>query len=335
MIIKLNTTATKYIGKLDFYSINTDPSKGVTISIDGNVTSVKKTDGASTTITGRVSVADGYTLDSVVIKMGGTPISGYDSDTGKFTITGITGNVLITAKAISESGSGEEGGDSDTLELTLIETFAGQIDKTNVGTKISRGNTNLETHTSSKYLVPAGAAVTITVEQVASASSFAITNKEDTILEIVAVNNGPVDGTYTFKAYSEELYLYVSNKYLINMTVQASNTVNLVPKAILTDGHVTQNNSVGNAIQFAGSSAGTKTNKYEIPAGAVVTLVHVNGGNYGFAMTDLNNIVTEYTKTDSAKTATDQSTHVFKAPTQNSYLYLSAVKVVSVTMSIA
>ena len=217
-------------------------------------------------------------------------------------------------------------------ELTLLNTFPGQIDKSNVGTKVITGKTNTDTHTSSKYLLPAGTAVTINVQVVSSASSFAITDKDDTVVEIVSVNNGPVDGTYTFKAYSEDLYLYVSNKYLLSMTGSPSTLLNLVPSESI-EGHVTQNNTVGSEIQFA-TGAGTKAYKYSIPAGAVVTLVHVNGGNYGFAMTNLDNIITEYVKTDPTKTATDQSTHVFNAPAQNSYLYLSASKVVTVTMAI-
>ena len=127
MIIKLNTTATKYIGQLDFYSINAKEIGGVTVSIDGNVTSVKKTEGASTTITGTVTVNDGCTLNSVKIEMGGNDITSscYNSGTGKFTITGITGNVLITANATSNSSSGGDSGSGDSGSTT------GTVDITN------------------------------------------------------------------------------------------------------------------------------------------------------------------------------------------------------------
>lgn len=113
MIIKLNTTATKYIGQLDFYSINAKEIGGVTVLIYGNVTSVKKTDGASTTVTGTVTVDEGCTLNSVKIEMGGNDITGscYDPANGNFEIVGITGNVLITANATSNSSSG---GDTET-----------------------------------------------------------------------------------------------------------------------------------------------------------------------------------------------------------------------------
>jgi hypothetical protein len=110
MIIRLTgATATKHLGGLDFYSIIVDKENGVTVTLDK--TTVSKDTAASETVTGTVTVADGYTLSSVVITMGGADITSscYTESTGAISISGITGNVVVKATATSNSGSGDSG----------------------------------------------------------------------------------------------------------------------------------------------------------------------------------------------------------------------------------
>ena len=129
MIITLSgATATKHLGGLNFYSIIVNKSSGVTVTLDK--TTVDKATAASATVTGKVTVADGYTLSSLVIKMGDTDKTSawYNASTGAITISGITANVTIIAIAASESGSGDSGdsgdsgsGDSGTTETVVME----------------------------------------------------------------------------------------------------------------------------------------------------------------------------------------------------------------------
>ena len=109
MIITLKgATASKNLGGLNFYSILVNKSSGVTVTLDK--TTVDKATASSTTVTGTLTVAEGYTLDSVKIMMGDTDKTSawYNSSTGAITISSITANVVITAVATSNSGSGEE-----------------------------------------------------------------------------------------------------------------------------------------------------------------------------------------------------------------------------------
>lgn len=115
MIITLKgATASKNLGGLNFYSIIVNKSSGVTVTLDK--TTVDKATAASETVTGTLTVADGYTLSTVTITMGGTDITSscYTESTGAISITGITGNVVITAKASSNSSSGDSGETEET-----------------------------------------------------------------------------------------------------------------------------------------------------------------------------------------------------------------------------
>ena len=114
MIITLTgATASKHLGGLNFYSIIVNKSSGVTVTLDK--TTVDKDKASSTTVTGTLAVAEGYTLSTVKIMMGNTDKTSawYNSSTGAITISGITANVVITANATANSGSGDSGsGDS-------------------------------------------------------------------------------------------------------------------------------------------------------------------------------------------------------------------------------
>ena len=126
MIITLKgATASKHLGGLNFYSISVNKSSGITVTLDK--TTVSKDTAASETVTGTLTVAEGYTLSSVKIMMGDTDKTSawYNASTGAITISGITANVVITANATANSGSGDSGsgdsgsGDSGTTNGTV------------------------------------------------------------------------------------------------------------------------------------------------------------------------------------------------------------------------
>ncbi len=77
-----------------YYSI-TNTLTNVTTSNDA----VAAEDGTAYSAT--ITAADGYTMSSVTVKMGGTDIAStaYNSDTGVVSIAAVTGDVVITAKA--------------------------------------------------------------------------------------------------------------------------------------------------------------------------------------------------------------------------------------------
>lgn len=77
-----------------YYSI-TNTLTNVTTSNDA----VAAEDGTAYSAT--ITAADGYTMSSVTVKMGGTDITStaYNSDTGVVSIAAVTGDVVITAKA--------------------------------------------------------------------------------------------------------------------------------------------------------------------------------------------------------------------------------------------
>lgn len=122
MIITLKgATASKNLGGLSFYSIIVNKSSGVIVTLDK--TTVDKASASSTTVTGTLAVAEGYTLSSVKIMMGTTDKTSawYNSSTGAITISSITANVVITANATSNSGSGD-GGEDLPSTLTFTKT---------------------------------------------------------------------------------------------------------------------------------------------------------------------------------------------------------------------
>lgn len=133
MIITLKgATASKHLGGLNFYSISVNKSSGVTVTLDK--TSVSKDTAASETVTGTLTVAEGYTLSSVKIMMGDTDKTSawYNSSTGAITISGITANVTITAIAASNSGSGDSGSGETEETTTWYIDHANQLIDNNV-----------------------------------------------------------------------------------------------------------------------------------------------------------------------------------------------------------
>ena len=143
MIITLTgATATKHLGGLNFYSIIVNKSSGVTVTLDK--TTVSKDTASTETVTGTLTVADGYTLSSVAITMGGTDITSscYTESTGAISITGITGNIVITAKATSNSGSGDSGEDDGGEETTTLTLYQGYANENAIDTLATRVRTD-------------------------------------------------------------------------------------------------------------------------------------------------------------------------------------------------
>lgn len=113
-----------HLGPLDSYFISVSKTSGITVSL--SKTTVSKDSAASETVTGTLTVAEGYTLSSVKIMMGDTDKTSawYNASTGAITISGITANVSITAVATSNSGSDDSGsGDSDSTIVFTNDDF--------------------------------------------------------------------------------------------------------------------------------------------------------------------------------------------------------------------
>ena len=108
----------KNIGTLTTWTILT--SLGTGASIDSDVTSVSRTEntGYSTTIT----LADGYTLGTVSVTMGGTDITStaFDSSTNTITISSVTGNVVIKVPTVNTSTGEEDDGNNDSVTTGTV-----------------------------------------------------------------------------------------------------------------------------------------------------------------------------------------------------------------------
>ena len=83
------------------------------VTSDNSATSVQEGNGYTATLT----VADGYTLGSVVVTMGGTDVTADAYADGVITIESVTGDVVITAEAV-ESAPAENIFDKNTMVLS-------------------------------------------------------------------------------------------------------------------------------------------------------------------------------------------------------------------------
>ena len=349
MIIKLNTTATKYIGQLDFYSINAKEIGGVTVSIDGGITSVKKSEGASTTVTGTVTLDDGCTLNSVVITMGGTDISScYNSDTGTFTITGITGNVVITANATSNSSSGEDdGGDSGEVIVALTAENKTYSDTENhLGTPQVVGSSLVKSAQGTKGIygwdIPKYALVTVKVSGGGN-YGMAITDTNDIVIEgftnsTVAAEAG-VQGEYTFAPLLEAGKLYVSTtkfvsaSYVVLKEEDLSNYAFPIKVTLQSDNtkYISTSQTVGSAVKLADMGSTGYYISDTIPANATVKIKVVTGGNYGMVLADVNGNVLE---SKPSNTADSDGYITFTTQSVETKLYASKTKYTSGTYQI-
>lgn len=171
MIITLRgCTATKYLGGLDFYSIIVNKSSGVNVVL--NKTTVSKDEAASTTITGTVTVSSGYTLSSVTITMGGVDKTSawYNSSTGAITITGMTANVTITAKAVGEGGGTIDGYAQQAISYDESSWALSTVGGTGLPS-ISDGSSNLRLSYIKSFDIPASKIIKVVCD---SAYSFAV-----------------------------------------------------------------------------------------------------------------------------------------------------------------
>ena len=87
---------------MQFYSA--DP---VEVTVTNTLTNVTNSNTATTAIVGQsylatLQPADGYTLGTATVTMGGTDITSTSYDAGYITIDEVTGNIVITASGVAE-----------------------------------------------------------------------------------------------------------------------------------------------------------------------------------------------------------------------------------------
>lgn len=133
-----------------YYSI-TNTLTNVTTSNDA----VAAEDGTAYSAT--ITAADGYTMSSVTVKMGGTDITStaYNSDTGVVSIAAVTGDVVITAKATKVVSY-------HNLVPTAIDSNGASVPYTDGLMLSSSGTTSEDNHFTTTGFIPFdGAAVHI------------------------------------------------------------------------------------------------------------------------------------------------------------------------------
>lgn len=133
-----------------YYSI-TNTLTNVTTSNDA----IAAEDGTAYSAT--ITAADGYTMSSVTVKMGGTDITStaYNSDTGVVSIAAVTGDVVITAKATKVVSY-------HNLVPTAIDSNGASVPYTDGLMLSSSGTTSEDNHFTTTGFIPFdGAAVHI------------------------------------------------------------------------------------------------------------------------------------------------------------------------------
>ena len=86
---------------------------GTTYTITNSLTNVSNSNGISiieenSSYSATLTANDGYTLDNVIITMGGVDITSSAYSNGIISITSVTGNIVITANAIESTTSSDE-----------------------------------------------------------------------------------------------------------------------------------------------------------------------------------------------------------------------------------
>lgn len=96
-----------------------------------------------------ITAADGYTMSSVTVKMGGTDITStaYNSDTGVVSIAAVTGDVVITAKATKVVSY-------QNLVLTAIDSNGASAPYTDGQALNSSGTTVAQNHFTTTGFIP-------------------------------------------------------------------------------------------------------------------------------------------------------------------------------------
>ena len=212
------------------------------------------------------------------------------------------------------------GGDGTIVELTKLETRNGI---TYINPNDSYVNWGVAgTGTSSKYLVPALTGVTIEVNPTGS-YGFVLADENGLILESVK-SSDIVSGEYTFQSHKKETYLYTSDFKLTNIYGSLTRNAGYSLIARKQGTLVSPTQIIGTPVQF-----GTQSyhDIYLIPAGMEITITIAYHGHYGFALTDLNGIVIDYTGTD--HTGTENKMYTFEIQANDSYLYVSPVKLLN------
>ena len=212
------------------------------------------------------------------------------------------------------------GGDGTIVELTKLETRNGI---TYINPNDSYVNWGVSgTGTSSKYLVPALTGVTIEVNPTGS-YGFVLADENGLILESVK-SSDIVSGEYTFQSHKKETYLYTSDFKLTNIYGSLTRNAGYSLIARKQGTLVSPTQIIGTPVQF-----GTQSyhDIYLIPAGMEITITIAYHGHYGFALTDLNGIVIDYTGTD--HTGTENKMYTFEIQANDCYLYVSPVKLLN------
>ena len=285
------------------FTINPTPSTAtVTLTTTGYTMNA---DGKSITVPSGTSVA--WKVEA----------SGHTTQSGTHTVTKTeTKNVTL----VQNSSNG----------ITLIQTIEGIVlgfgssaDNNQIGSTLSYGITGVGNGNTKKYLVPAFTKVTITFDPTGN-YGMALTDETNLVYEGFS-SRDIGSGTYTFQSYAVDTYLYISENKFKSMTSVIDEKVGYRILEYNAMGYVTQNTTVGNEVIISGDS---KHHKYLIPAGMKVTLSIINGGNYGMAMTDMNNIVLEFTKSNAQ--GTEPENYTFAAQPTDCYLYVSVTKLKSI-----
>ena len=242
--------------------------------------------------------------------------SGYVTQNGTHTVTKTeTKNVTLV---------------QNSNNVTLIDTIEGIVlgfgssaDNNHIGDTLSYGITGVGAGNTKKYFVPAFTKVTITFDPTGN-YGMALTDETDLVYEGFS-SRDIESGTYTFQSYDVDTYLYISENKFISMTSVIDENVGYRILEYNAMGYVLQTSAVGSKVVISGDS---KHHKYLIPAGMKVTLSIINGGNYGMAMTDMNDIVLEFTKSNSQ--GTEPENYTFAAQPTDCYLYVSVTKLNSI-----
>ena len=164
-----------------------------------------------------------------------------------------------------------------------------------IGTPIALGGSG----THRVYNIPENSDVTISVKS-GDTYGFALTDSDDNVIEY-HTNDADVDTNISFaNTGNVKTKLYVSDykfkqgfyQYpkLLNDILKIKETVPL-PTSSNIDYYIHPNQVIGNDIRF-GTSGHHKV--FNIPANAIVHINCTTGGSYGYAMTDINNKVLEY-----------------------------------------
>lgn len=264
-------------------------------------------------------------------------VNGTALSTSDYTVSGmnitipankITGNVVITVatEKVNTGGSttGSTTGSTGGTELTKIETKEGIVSANSaLGATVQWGVTGVGTGTSTKYLIPAGMEVTIKVTNTGN-YAFARTNMDEMVIDI-CISQSLSSGEYTFGAINSDTYLFTSDNKILSIESEITNDYIIYPVEFKKTGLIASAQTIGSEISIADQS-GVFYNKYFVPAGKSCKIKIKGGGNYGMVLTDLNNVVVEFTKSISSNDVSVITEYSFGVQENDCYFYAALNK---------